>query len=168
MAAVLGAAAALVGLGSFDLVEVPQQTAQVEPASGAGPMTERGEVEARDRVAATGEGLQPVPAGIAPIDDARLAGLAVATMKVRDASGEVIGVASRIAAHEHDPTRRAVWWTFVVGPRGTLAAWLPDQSAPGDGRLLGGTRSFEGASGQFAEEALADGGYRLRLTREEH
>ena len=165
IAVLAGALAAVIGLASFDLAGVSQQPAQLEPAGDAGTSTERWMIEARDRIAATGDGLQPVPAGIATLRDARLAGLNVATMKVRNVSGEVVGVASRITANEQDLGVRAVWWTFVMGTRGTLAAYLPDQAVTGGGQLLGGTRSFDRASGQFSEERQADGGYRLRLTR---
>lgn len=129
-------------------------------------VTERWTAMAADRVAATGQGVQPFPTSIVPLTDPRLASLGVETLKIRDAQGEVIGVASRIAAAERDGGPRAVWWTFVMGLRGTLAAHATDEGAAGDGRLVGGTRSFAGVAGRLVERRRDDGGYDLAVLRD--
>lgn len=164
IAIVVGAAATLAALAGVRLFEAPDQPAQLERSVGGGSI-ERWSVGAQDRLAVTGDVPQPLPAGIGRPAEARLAGLTVATMKVRDVRGEVIGVASRIGAAERAGGPRAVWWTFVMGARGTLAAHLPDEREPAAGRLIGGTRTFEGATGRFAEAPHAAGGYLLQIAR---
>lgn len=147
----------------------PVVVPRVEPViarDATGATTERWTATATDRLAATGQGVQPFPASIVPLDDPRLASLGVETLKIRDAQGEVIGVASRIAAVERDGGPRAVWWTFVMGLRGTLAAHAPDEAAAGGGRLVGGTRSFAGIAGRLVERRRADGGYDLAVLRD--
>jgi hypothetical protein len=160
-----GAVAALVLLGSVDLVDVPHFEPRLEPDV-SGATLERWVIEPADRLAVTGTGVQPRPAGISPLTDPVLEGVAVATMKVRDSGGTVIGVASRIVARELEGAPPAAWWSFVMGERGTLAAQLPSATEPAGGRLLGGTRTFAGVAGRFVEHTRADGGYELQVWRD--
>jgi hypothetical protein len=165
LAALAGALVTVVLLANLELVPVPH----IEPrivSDSSGATSERWIVEPADRLAATGAGVEPWPRSISSLDDPELSGLSVATMKIRDTTGTVIGVASRIVASESPGSPPRVWWSFVVGDRGTLAAWITDAAQPGSGRLLGGTRSFAGAAGLFLEQARADGGYELRLLRD--
>jgi hypothetical protein len=164
VAALAGALVTLVLLASLKLAELPH-TEPLVASDAAGATSERWLVEGKDRLAATGPGVEAWPRDISPLVDPELRGLSVTTMKVRNTAGTVIGVASRIVAIESADSTPRIWWSFVVGERGTLAAQITDASQPAAGRLLGGTRSFAGAAGAFVEQARADGGYEIRLVR---
>lgn len=101
------------------------------------------------------------PSGIGPLTDARLAAAEAATMKLRDRDGVVIGVASRLVAPQGDS--RGALWTFVLGPRGTLAAELTLADVDGPGRLIGGTEEFEAVRGRLTERPRPEPGLRWRL-----
>ena len=164
VAALAGAIVTVVLLASVKLVKLPH-TAPLLTSSVGGRTSERWIVESADRLASTGPGVEAWPRDILPLDDAELRGLSVTTMKVRDTAGTVIGVASRIVGIESAESAPRIWWSFVIGDRGTLAAQIPDATRLDAGRLLGGTRSFAGVAGTFLERALADGGYEIRFVR---
>jgi hypothetical protein len=146
-------------------VELPRAE-PVLVSDSSGVTSERWIVSGKDRLAATGPGIEPWPRDISSLADPELRGLSVATMKVRNSAGTVIGVASRIVASESVDSTPSIWWSFVVGERGTLAAQIADASRRDAGRLLGGTRSFAGVAGTFREQARDDGGYEVRLVPE--
>jgi hypothetical protein len=87
-------------------------------------------------------------------------------MKLRNSAGDVIGIASRLVGPQGEG--RAALWTFVLGPRGTLAAELGQVDMDGRGRLVGGTGEFQALQGQFSETPHPEPGlsYRLELVRE--
>jgi hypothetical protein len=164
LAALAGAIGTLVLLANLKLVELPH-IAPLLTSGEHGDLFESWIVEARDRLASTGPGVAAWPRDILPLDDAELRGLSVTTMKVRDTAGTVIGVASRIVGIEATESAPSIWWSFVIGDRGTLAAQIPDATRVDDGRLLGGTSSFAGVEGAFLERPLADGGSEIRFVR---
>jgi hypothetical protein len=165
IAALAGAIAALAALASVDLVELPHYEPRVT-RDATGVSLERWIVNSADRLAATGADVEPRPPDVARLTDPELVGVSVTTMKVRDTDGSVIGVASRIVARGSAGATPATWWSFVMGDRGTLAAYVPDATHPDAGQLLGGTRTFADVTGTFVEQARTDGGFALSLRRE--
>lgn len=101
------------------------------------------------------------PAGIGPLTEARLVATEAATMKIRNRAGAVIGIASRLIGPQGDG--RAALWTFVLGPRGTLAAEVARADSDGHGRLAGGTGEFADLTGRFVEQPRPQPGLRWRL-----
>jgi hypothetical protein len=160
----IGAVLTLAGLGTLRLAHVPRIAPIIE-TDAAGLPAERFLVGPDDLLTVSSQTGVAYPPAVKRLQGDRLADVEVATMKVRNARNEVIGVASRIAGADVEPGLRSVWWTFVLGRRGTLAAWLPDGDRPGDGTLAGGTADFEDASGQFAERTPAPGAYELTVRR---
>jgi hypothetical protein len=165
LAALAGAIATLAVLANVKLVHVPLYEPRIVREQ-TGAALERWVVEPVDRLAVTGAGGEPRPADIVQLTEPALEGLSVATMKVRDTAGTVIGVASRVVAREAAGSMPATWWSFVMGERGTLATYVPDSTQPDTGRLLGGTRTFAGIAGSFTEHARPEGGYDLAILRE--
>lgn len=162
VALLAGAATTLVALHAAPVMTNPLVPGIVE-RDGTGAQVERWHSAPVDRLAVTGAEGERFPDAIALLSEPRLARSTASTLKVRDAHGTVIAVASRFTAPERDG-RVATWWTFVAGARGTLAAYVPDATT-GMGRLLGGTREFENASGEFVEERDASGAFTLRIVR---
>jgi hypothetical protein len=165
IAALAGTIVTIALLANLKLTELPRAQPLLVSEPG-GVTSERWIVTGKDRLAATGPGIEAWPRDISPLADPELHGLSVTTMKVRNTEGTVIGVASRIVASESADSTPRIWWSFVVGERGTLAAQIPDTSQRDAGRLLGGTRSFAGVAGTFGEQARDDGGYEVRLVRD--
>ncbi|MCC7410583.1 MAG: hypothetical protein IT495_02965 [Gammaproteobacteria bacterium] len=163
VAGVAGATLALAALAIVPIASVPAIAPIIESTADGGHL-EQWMVREEDLLAVTA-GPQdpdpPRPPGIARLADERLAATGVATMKLRDRDGIVVGVASRLIAPEADA--RAALWTFVLGTRGTLAAEVPQADVDGAGRLIGGTIDFAGVRGRFAEHARPEAGVRYRL-----
>lgn len=140
-----GAALALIGLATLPLVEPVSIPALTEDA--ATGIREQWNVRDDDLLAVTTE--------------PRLAATEAATMKLRNSAGVVIGIASRLVGPQGEG--RAALWTFVLGPRGTLAAELTQADLDGRGRLVGGTGEFQAVPGQFTETPHPEPGLRWRL-----
>lgn len=162
-----GAALALIGLAALPLVKLVTIPALTEDA--AAGIREQWTVRDGDLLAVTTgpQGLDTArPAGIGPLTEPRLAATEAATMKLRNSAGDVIGIASRLVGPLGEG--RAALWTFVLGPRGTLAAELAQADMDGHGRLVGGTVEFQSVQGQFSETPHPEPGlrYRLELVRE--
>jgi hypothetical protein len=165
--AVIGAGFALFGLGSVRLVRPVVIPAIIEEA-GDGRLIEHFVVRSDDLIAASADpnAASPrIPPGIVLLEDPALAGAEAQTMKLRNSEGQVIGIASRLVAAEG--AARAAWWTFVLGPRGTLAAQVADIEQPAQGRVLGGTVEFVAATGGFSEHASPAAGVVYELEVEQ-
>ena len=162
-----GVLLALVALAALPLVEPVSVPALTE--AGAAGTSEHWIVRDEDILAVTSgpAGTEPsAPAGIGPLTETRLAAADAVTMKLRNRDGVVIGIASRLEAPQG--SGRAALWTFVLGPRGTLAAEVTQAGIGEHGRLIGGTGEFQAVLGQFTESPRPEPGlrYRLGLVRE--
>lgn len=114
-----------------------------------------------DRVLAGGSGLpETVPAGLKWPGARVLADSRAELFKLRNERGDVIGVASRIAAPASDGAR-TVEWALHLPARGTLYLLLdpvPDDAGTRAGTLRAGTREFENLHGSVTEHFVSSSG----------
>ena len=143
----------------------PPGAAPIRARTADGHLVERFEIRPADIIARTSDGsvgMQPFPAGIAPVGGP-MPGSSVLTAKLRNARGVVIGVASHYTLTTDDPGRPDRLWTLVITRRGTLAANCPADAATACGTVVGGTGTFAKFSGRLQEIARG-AGYALTLT----
>ncbi len=108
----------------------------------------------------TADEQQAVPKDLRWPDDARLAGIRAELFKIRNESGIVVGIASRIAAVDVR-VRGIVEWVLHLPARGSLyVSMRPELAAGGqrNGVLRAGTREFNGFSGSVVERWVQEDG----------
>lgn len=100
---------------------------------------------------------EPIPAGLNwPVNEL-FANARAELFKIRNSKDAVVGVASRIAAH--DANGDLVEWTLHLPARGSAYVLMqPAQLDGGDriGELRSGTREFGGLDGSVTERWVAD------------
>lgn len=90
------------------------------------------------------------PATIKPVG-AGMPASSVMTAKLRNAAGEVVGIASRYTLPEESDRPADRLWTLVITRRGSIATQCVDAASPDCGTVIGGAGSFAGFRGKLVE-----------------
>lgn len=137
----------------------PPGAAPIRTTDGQGNWFETFHIRPTDILALTGDqrfagARHPKSIGPVPGD---IAGSSVLTAKVRNAAGDVVGVASRyiVAERQHLPPDRL--WTLVLTRRGTIATGCAAPGSETCGSIVGGTGSFAGIRGRLVERQKGAG-----------
>lgn len=163
----LGMATGMVGMAAllarpmFD----PPGAIPIRTADGRGNWSEVFHVGKADIIARTGDSAfsgSRVPAAIGPVPG-DVPGSSVLTAQLRNASGEVVGVASRYTLAEAPGARPDRLWTLVLTRRGTIATRCADAHPGRCGEVIGGAGAFAGLRGRMIERRCG-AGFELVLT----
>lgn len=163
----LGMATGMIGMAALLAQPIfdPPGAPPIRTSDGKGNWSESFHVGKADIIAQTGDRTfagRRFPAAIAAVPgDAP--GSSVLTAQIRNASGTVIGVASRYTVSEAPGARPDRLWTLVLTRRGTIATLCTDARPDSCGEVIGGAGAFAGLRGRMVERQRG-AGFDLLLT----